>query len=541
MFFKLARAYFIALIILASSQSQAMDEYENKRSSRSKGAVAKPSKSGQLAESQIAAGRIMEEGYFVHAVKHDLFAPQYDLTLRAGSMISTLNLGTILKGLGSFYQPYSEQFRPCLYFSLQCLVEGHEDFNLSHYSSVVFLPAPYMLKLGRITNLFPTDTAVWLSELKLRDVPGAVIMTPKGSPTRGCDLGEIQLHRYTGDITKAANKLLEKLSGFRVTLKSDPHSQFYKDKAFLGDVDISSPEAFQSYLHPSISFGHEKGPLTPGLGVCISFLNTFVNEFNEFWKIGILKSGIGKGPQFIKKYRVESFLRMGEVILEEMEKCLKAYNIQILTEFQEQDKWKVLRAISNMKNLVKVRSNSSKPGVRDAWNNRHHTLTISFRLADFPLEVAEKVIHSPCMESVREENIMLYWFWRYSQEFFSVQSPDGRDTLIHLQEAVGKLRLKLDAGHFGWSYAQLMNGVLGVWLGMRHYDGAQEYYLKGLQTISSVLPLKGFYLTLHNDGECRSDILSTLNDHGLSITNEVFQHGVRVPNLNSKRNSMDSM
>jgi hypothetical protein len=507
--------------------------------------------------SQALVKQLFQRGYFVHAVRQDLFDPEYDLTLRAGSLLpitadisgmASAILSMLNKnqrdeapeafmratGMGSMttYTKNPDQFRPCIYFSLNCLVEGHAGFDLDTYNSVVFIPAHVLLP--DVVNLLPSDTAVWRSEIKLRDIPGAVVMVPETQTVPGgLDFGLVKLKKYTGDMTEAVNHFLDKKTGMRITLHSAPEGQEnLLDRAALNGVELGEPGPFVEYLdNPAISFGHEASPKHTGIGPCLKILNTLVNDFNEFWKIGALKNGVGKGPKYIKKYRVEPLVILGTVIQADLEQKIKLLgNTGISEHYESVEKPKIARALANLRSLVKHKQRSTAGKLE--WNNRPYTAEVSIRLVDFPYEVAKRVFENEWLAPVREETELQYWFYRHIQSFYGVEPCDDLNTLENLKASAIKLRKKLDRGKFSWPYAQMLNTLMVPAVLGEGLSGFPGHYLQGLEALDVILPQLGFISIKYKGEVGKIQMRETLKEKGINFPPSFFKKGIgKMPTL----------
>lgn len=559
-----SRISLVSLLALTHASAFAMfngEELDDKSNS-SAGSSTSSKASAEKPDPKELASQLMTEGYFVHAVRQNLF--DYDLTLNAGSMLPiTANFGGMadallsllggqlssedqasLAGITSMavkttYLPNPDQFRPCLYFTLNCLVEGHEGLDLSSYNSVAFIPTAELLP--DVVNLYPSDTAVWRRTLDLKTIPGAVLMVPESLETPEGDTGSLKVIKYTGNVTEATNHFLdEHKPGMRIALESAPEgSESLLDRAMLQMVDMGRPEPFSEFLaNPAISFGHEASPLRSGLGPVLKTLNLLVNDFNEMWKIGLLTEypGISKGPKFLTKYRVEPFHALGKVLQSELERLLGLFDRpEVLADYLEVEKPKIDRALSNFDNYIKHNKktgNSKEIARARKWETRLYSFEVSLRLADFPYEVAAKVLNDSSLDGVREEMATHYWFIRSLNSFYGVSPVDELNPQEHLKIAAETLQAKLQGGGFSWTYAQYLNSIMALGMVNKGREDYKRLYLEGLKTLVPTLPAEGRITVRTAEGNNTVAVADTLRGFDIPLEKKFFKKGLkRIPTL----------
>lgn len=498
----------LGLQICASSPVLAMDYDGLPKAPAAKAATSLP---------QDSVRKAMTSGYFVHAFPQNL--SQYDWTLRAGTMIPvTVDMGGmgamllsaldgvmsaadtqkvrgIMRGVGSnpvtTFQVNPDGFRPCLYFTLNSILEPHAASNVSAYTSAVLIPAGELLH--DVVNMSPRDMAVWRAEIDLRKIPGAMLVVPEEQAKGVSHPSGLTVYSYkTGRTLSGSVKALLKSKGVEgIVLQDAPQGQeTYLDKALVGGVNIETVEAFSELLgNPGISFGHEKGPKRAGLGTYIGILQPFAENVNKLCARGFYSKGTSQIPSHYSKYRPEPYLQLAAVALEEMGSLIERLgNQSILDDFttvQREKMEQVLRALDEF-----IQDHQSSP----EWEKKLYTSDISLRLADMPYEVARRVLDHVSLAPVKEEMETLYWVCRWNQAFpaYGVQAPDSLDVLTQLEAAAGRLRAKLEAGGYSWFYAQYLNHLLAIYVPGQLVEGFADHYVQALGAIRTTLPQRGW-------------------------------------------------
>lgn len=559
-----SRISLVSLIALTHVSAFAMfngDELDDKSNSSAASSTSSKASAEKLTPKELAS-QLLKEGYFVHAVRQNLF--DYDLTLNAGSMLPmTANFGgmadAILSSLGgqlssedqaslagitsmavkTTYLPNPDQFRPCLYFTLNCLVEGHEGLDISTYNSVVFIPTAELLP--DVVNLYPSDTAVWRRTLDLKTIPGAVLMVPESLATPDVDTGKLKVISYSDEITEATNRFLdEHTPGMRIRLESAPEGcESLLDRAMLQGVDMGRPELFSELLaNPAVSFGHEASPLRTGMGPVLKTLNILASDFNKMWKIGLLGEfpGVSKGPELLTRYRVEPFYALGKVLQSELERLLGLCDRpDMLADYLEVEKPKIDRALSNFDNYIKHNTKTGNPkeiARASKWQTRPYSFEVSLRLADFPYEVAAKVLNDSRLDGVREEMATHYWFIRSLNSFYGVSPVDELNPQEHLKIAAQALQAKLQGGGFSWTYAQYLNSIMALGMVNKGREDYKRLYLEGLKTLVPTLPAQGSLMIRTAEGINTVLVADTLRGFDIPLGKKFFKNGLkRVPTL----------
>ncbi len=559
-----SRISLVSLLTLTHASAFAMfngEEQDNKSGSSAVSSTSSKASAEQASPKELAR-QLLTEGYFVHAVRQNPF--DYDLTLTAGSMLPmTANFGGMAErmrsliggrltsedqellssalsmGVRTTYLPNPDQFRPCLYFTLNCLVENHAGLDLSSYNSVVFIPTAELLP--DVVNLYPSDTAVWRRTLDLKTIPGAVLMVPESLSTPEVDAGELKVISYSDDVSEATNRFLdEHTPGMRIRLESAPEGcESLLDRAMLQGADMGRSELFSEFLaNPAVSFGHEASPLRTGMGPVLKTLNLLVSDFNEMWKIGLLKEypGISKGPKLLTKYRVEPFHALGKVLQSELERLLDLLDRpDILADYLEVEKPKLDRALSNFDNYIKHNTKTDNPkeiARARKWQTRPYSFEVSLRLADFPYEVAAKVLNDKSLDGVREEMATHYWFIRSLNSFYGIVPVDERNPQEQLKIAAEMLQAKLQGGGFSWTYAQYLNSIMALGMVNKGREDYKRLYLEGLKTLVPTLPAQGSLTVRTAEGINTVLVADTLRGFDIPLGKSFFKNGLkRVPTL----------
>jgi hypothetical protein len=489
----------LALQLCASSPVLAMDPDNLRKAPAAKAAKILP---------QDIVKKAMTDGYFVHAFPQNL--SEYDWTLRAGTLTPIT------------FRPNPDGFRPCLYFTLNTLIESHEALNTSVYNSAVLIPSRELLR--DVVNMSPRDMAVWRPEIDLRTIPGAILVVPEDQ-TKGVSHPRGLVYSYkNGKTLSGAVKALLKSKGVEeVTLQDGPQDQEnYFDKAMVGGVNIETCDAFAEFLgNPAISFGHEKGPKRTGLGPYMGILQPFVENANKLCGRGRY-SGI---RSHYSKYRPEPYRQLAAVALEEMGALVERLgNQSILDNFTTVQRGKVEQVLRGLDEFIREHQSSL------GWEDKLYTSDIALRLADMPYEVARKVLDHASLDPVKEEMETLYWACRWNQAFpaYGVQPPDDLNVLTQLETAAGSLKTKLDAGRYSWFYAQYLNHLLAIYVPGQSVKGFADHYLQALRALRTTLPQSGWVKKQHGTAPEETILWKdTLTDRfGLKLPEDLLTEGL---------------
>lgn len=440
-------------------------------------------------------------------------------------------------------EPNPDGLDPFLRFSLNCLMET----TPSSFPAAVLIPVPALLP--DVAHLSPLETCVWKPNLDLRQLEGAVLMLPESAPCpEGFDWGKLKVQTYTGKLRPAVNDFIDEHTQQRlIPVSLSEEENPYTVKAMLGEVNVYDPNIFTDILRerPYISFGMEAAPYRVGIGSWMNTLIVGVDEFNKLYGIGQFKTHQHAGPRFVKKCRVEPLIKLVEVSSYQLLSLLSTVeNKEWLTDFREVQYPKVKRALTNFARYVE---HCQTPQRINAWNIRIYPSEVPLRLADYPYDTAQQVLEDKCLNSVREENTLLYWFARYLQGFHGVWQDDQDIQLEQLGLAASALREKLsDETKFTWSYAQQMNNILTLIIKNRRVDGFPEHFLKGLAVLRPIMPKGGTfpYATLNDKKLPEAGNIKfkqTLLDAGIELPSDFYDEGLEVPKLFAPYGVLESM
>jgi len=499
-----------------------------------------PKDAVHLAAGCAIAADLLENGYLVHLTRMNLFGEQTNLKLYGGALVplTTFEMtNTMRKSIT--YTPNPDSFRPCIYFSLHtALCENSLDPNVGAYIQAVLIPAK--LLRDRIVNLFPSDTAVWASEIDLRQIEGCVIFPNHETIfPKDLDLGGIKIERFEGSLSSAVKTWLRKNTGKCIDLVKAPEGkEVLLDKAILDGHDFTDSRYFSEFLqsHPCVSFGYEKTPKRPGFGPLISYLHTIVLEFSQIFRYGIYQSYPVVTPYYVNKYRVEPLVVLANHALSLLEELLiKQGNELMVQDFRKKQKPKVLRAIANLQNYAQA--NIEKPN----YQQRPHTLDVALRLANCPYGFVQTVLKDKAFSEIREEMEAMYWFWRYLTEPLGVLPVDDLSPLMHIARLAQEIRLKITEGRGHFLYIHLLNTIGAFAICMVDTLDYKEGYASALSAFAPALPRAGAVTYKTKDSTTDLKFKNNLESVGIKIPQEVWYKGItEMPNFVSSRNSVDS-
>jgi len=527
----------IALYMLTSAKAQQDDNNlaDKATSSTSLTNAQSPVEvSPDLIAGRPVATDLLNNGYFVHLTRMDLFSKETNLKLYGGAVVpvTLLNLPTI-------YVPNPSSFRPCIYFTLHTtLSNSFTEFQVEQRSQAVIIPAKFLV--DKVVNLSPNDTAVWASEIDLRKIDGCVVFINQETELPAVlNLGGIKIERYKKSLPDAVKSWLKANTGKCLELVDAPKGkEALLDKAILGEHDLTDPRYFDDFLksHPYVSFGYEKTPKRHGFGPMISYLHTFCEEFAKKFKFGIYQMGGGASPRFVDKYRVEPLIALATHLLTRLEEQLIAQgNDTMVQDFMGIQKPKILRAIANLTNYVSV--NSSK----ESYKKRPYTTDVGLRLVDYPYDFIKIVLADGAFSEIREELEAIYWFWRHLSEPLGVLPVDEHKPLEKLGLIAEEIRTKVTSTRGNFFYIQLINS-LSIFSGNPPYTRAEtEHYLLGINAFARALPYTGEVPFAAIDSARNVNFKQSLSQKGIKVSSNIWAKGIKdMPRLKSFQNFSDS-
>lgn len=500
-----------------------------------------------LEKGQCLGNDLLENGYFVHLTRMNLFDKESDLKLRGGTVVSStlqaFTLGQLMQQKTT-YILVPDSFRPCIYFSLQCaLSQSHSGFKVEERTQAVLIPVRTVL--SKVVNFAPHDTAVWAPEIDLKITEGCILFTPFGKIPTGLDVGYITLQSYTGSLPMAVNNWLTENTGKCITLVDAPENIDNRhEKALLQGHDLLDPRLFDAYLrtHPWVSFGYEKTPKRNGFGPWLGFFHTFVEEFLRLYKYGAYKYKQVEPPTFVNKYRVEPLVAFAERGLTNFEQMLDSHGEKsIEADFQKHHKRKIKLAIDNLRNYAVHNTKDERLDAKKKYLMRPYSADLVFRLSDHPYSFVKDVLDDKAFVTIREEMESLYWLCRYTDLFHGVLPIDDTDLLGEMNRAAKALRRKTLKGKLDFFYVQLPNCICVSYITGPRTPEFKSHFLKGLSILSLALPKTGS-ITYHCANKDNTiDLKAYLNRNGLEVPEEIWGKGLdKLPEIKSPHRSEDA-
>lgn len=499
-----------------------------------------------LEEGRSLGSELLENGYFVHLTRMNLFEKESDLKLRGGTvvplMINAFALGQFIQK--TTYISVPDSFRPCIYFSLQCaLSQSHSGFNVEERTQAVLIPTRAVL--SKVVNFAPHDTAVWASEIDLKATEGCILFAPGEKIPKNLDVGYITLQPYTGSLPIAVNNWLIEHTRQCVTLVDAPEGQDnLHEKALLKGHDLLDPRLFGEYLraHPLVSFGSEKAPKRSGFGPWLGFFHTFVEEFLRLYKYGVYKDKQVQLPTFVKKYRVEPLVVFAERGVTNFEQMLVTHGEKsILADFQNHQKPKISLAIENLRTYAAHNANHENMALKEKYLNRPYSADLVFRLTDHPYVFVKDVLDDNAFVTIREEMESLYWLRRYIDLFHGVIAVDDQDVEREMARAAAALRSKAIKGNLDFFYVQFPNCICAFYITGHQIPEFKPYFLKGLSILAPALPKSAKVPYRCIDKDDAIDLKAYLYRNGLEVPKEIWNKGLnKLPVIKSPNKGEDA-